>query len=163
MHPYQTDSPISSLDEWNRLFPGASPFIVEPEKPEVTSTSDWNIMQCFQFPSWECVDWLTISIVIFALLGAVSLSTPTIQVEGASSLTTAVTHTPVQFAKVWNTPRTRVNCADAFLYGTRSSTVSFQQIDVWLFNAVFALLASARFCQRDTSYTVLYSTPVAFT
>jgi hypothetical protein len=37
MHPYQTDSPISSLDEWNRLFPGASPFIVEPEKPKVVS------------------------------------------------------------------------------------------------------------------------------
>ena len=27
MHPYQTDSPIHSLDEWNQLFPGVSPFV----------------------------------------------------------------------------------------------------------------------------------------
>ena len=162
MHPYQTDSPISSLDEWNRLFPGASPFIVEPEKPEVTSTSDWNIMQSFQFPSWECVDWLTISIVIFALLGAVSLSTPTIQVEGAISLTTAATHPLPSTNPPVQTESIRTVSRGFDVLSLCSSTVSFQQMDIWLFNAVFALLASTRFIHTVPSVLIYLAILVNF-
>ena len=73
--------------------------------------------------------------VIFALLGAVSISTPTIQVEGAISLTT-----PTIQAEGMQKVSHGVDVSSL-----SSSTITFQQFDIWLFNAVFALLASTRF------------------